>query len=82
MIFFSDRSEIIHSSDYFLKCHPEQLTNCLKISSDYKGTMRRMAVDGLCRLPPNQAEKKEPVKPENQEESRRNQKQPGPKGLW
>lgn len=46
--------------------------------------MRRMAVDGLCNLASSQfqAEKKEPVKPENQEESRRNQKQPGPKGLW
>ena len=80
---------MIHSSDYFLKCHPEQLTNCWKISSDFfadKGTLHRMAVEKLTVsvtwLPSNKAEKKEPVKPENQGESRRNQKEPGPIGLW
>ena len=28
MIFFFRTALMIHSSDYFLKCHPEQLTNC------------------------------------------------------
>lgn len=85
IFFFSDRSD-----DTFLRLFFEMSSRAtdqlLKISSDFfadKGTMRCMAVDvSVTWLPPNKAEKKEPVKPENQGESRRNQKQPGPKGLW